>query len=352
MAGTRFRARAKRLTRAVVAAFALAGALAIAAAAPQRIVAVGDLHGDFSAWTDIARDAGIEDASGHWTGGTTILVQMGDIVDRGPDSLKIITNLRQLQKEAPKAGGRVVVVLGNHEAMNVTGDLRYVTPAEFAAFATPQSTAVRDKYYAANKAKIEAEAHKADPSASPAAIRDSWLKAHPLGWAEHRLAWAPSGDIGRWAQSNPAIVKINGTLFVHGGISDELSKISFDDVNRRVAAAMAKADSSDSSILFDPLGPLWYRGLVIRDADAEATRKAAGHASPQPGAELDSILAAYGAKRIVVAHTPRLAGILISDGGKLARVDTGNSRYYGGQLSWLEISGDRMVPHAVKRSGQ
>ena len=339
-----------RLIGVAVALFALSAAPS--ADAQQRIVAIGDLHGDYSAWTDIARDAGIEDASGHWTGGNTILVQVGDIVDRGPDSLKLINNLRQLQREAPKTGGRVVVVLGNHEAMNVTGDLRYVTPAEFAAFAMPQSEATRDKYYAANKAKIEAEAKKADPSISPAAVRDGWMKTHPLGWVEHRQAWAPTGDIGRWAQSNPAIAKINGTLFVHGGISDELSKIPLDTVNRQVAAAMARADSSDSSILFDPLGPLWYRGLVIRDADAEATRRAAGHASPQPGAELDSILAAYGAKRIVVAHTPRLAGILVSNGGKLARVDTGNSRYYNGQLSWLEINGDRLIPHAVKRSSK
>lgn len=349
MAGTLL-AGTLRLIRAIAAALLLAASPALAA--PQRVVAVGDLHGDFSAWTDIARDAGLEDSAGHWTGGNTILVQLGDIVDRGPDSRLIITNLRQLQKEAQKAGGRVIVVLGNHEAMNVTGDLRYVTPAEFAAFATPQSEATRTKYYAANKVKIEADAKKADPSISPAAVRDAWMKSHPLGWAEHRQAWAPNGDIGRWAASNPAIVKLSGTLFVHGGISEELSKLSFDDVNRRVASAMAKADSSDGSILFDPLGPLWYRGLLIRDADAEATRRAAGKASPKPGDELDTVLAAYGAKRLVVAHTPRLAGILIDQGGKLARVDTGNSRYYGGQLSWLEINGDRMVPHAVKRSGK
>jgi 3',5'-cyclic AMP phosphodiesterase CpdA len=92
-----------------------------AANAAQRIVAIGDLHGDYAAWTVIARDSGLIDASGKWTGGKTVLVQLGDITDRGPDSLKIIADLRRLQVESAKAGGRVVVVLGNHEAMNLDG---------------------------------------------------------------------------------------------------------------------------------------------------------------------------------------------------------------------------------------
>ena len=323
---------------------------ALAAAPPQRIVAVGDLHGDFQAWGDIARAAGIEDSTGHWSGGTTILIQMGDITDRGADSLKIITNLQQLQKEAPKAGGKVITILGNHEAMNLTGDLRYVTAGEFAAFATPQSAAVRERYFAASRKAIEAAARALDPSLSPAAIRDKFLTATPLGWVEHKQAWAPTGPLGRWARANPAIVKLNGTVFVHGGISAELSKIPLDEVNRKIAAAMAKADDGPSSLLFDPLGPLWYRGLVTRDADAEAARTGAGSPSQTPGSELKAVLSAYGAKRLVVAHTPNLKGIVITGNGQLARIDTGNSRYYGGQLSWLEIVGDTMIPHQVKRS--
>lgn len=335
----------------VVAAFAFAGLPGAAhAAAPQRIVAVGDLHGDFLAWTDIARSAAVEDASGHWNGGTTILVQLGDITDRGPDSLKIIANLRQLQNEAPKAGGKVIVLLGNHEAMNATGDLRYVSAGEYAAFVTPQSVAVRDRYYTANKAKIEAAARSGEPSLSPAAVRDRFMAKTPLGWVEHGKAWSATGDLGRWARNNPAIVKLNGTLFVHGGISAEYAKFSLEDINRRIAAAMAKADASDSSILFDPLGPLWYRGLVARDADAESARAGAGSPRQSPEIELKTALSAFGVKRLVVAHTPVLKGILIIGNGQLARVDTGNSIYYGGQLSWLEISGDKMIPHEVKRS--
>lgn len=320
------------------------------AASAQRIVAVGDLHGDYSAWTDIARAAGIEDASGHWSGGKTTLVQLGDIADRGPDTLKIIGNLRQLQTEAPKSGGRVVVLLGNHEAMNLTGDLRYVSAGEYAAFATPQSVAMRDRYYTANKARIEASAQRGNSSASPAAIRDKFMATTPLGWVEHEAAWSPNGAIGRWVRTNPAIVKIDDTIFVHGGVGAEMARIPIDELNRKIALAMAKADGRPNSILFDPLGPLWYRGLVTRDADAESARAAARAPKQTAEAELNGVLAAYGAKRMVVAHTPNLRGIVILYNGRLARVDTGNSRYYGGQLSWLEIDGEQLTAHQARRS--
>jgi Calcineurin-like phosphoesterase len=325
---------------------------ASAAPLPARIVAVGDLHGDFAAWQDIARDAGLTDAAGHWAGGKTVLVQMGDITDRGADSLKIVRSLQQLQKEAPKKGGKVYVVLGNHEAMNLLGDFRYVTPGEFAAFADASSPARRDQLYALNRAAIESAYKLKDPKLTPDEVHDAWLKATPLGWVEHRLAWSPAGELGKWATKNPAILKIDGTLFVHGGISSEAARLPLDEVNRRVATAMAAGDDSDGSILNDPLGPLWYRGLVTRDPDAEAVRAAVKPPAPHLTAEqeLDAVLAAYGAKRLVIAHTPDLKGIEILYGGKLARIDTGISRYYGGPVTWLEILGQTMVPHTVRRS--
>ncbi len=318
---------------------------------PQRIVAVGDLHGDNQAWMTIARAAGLIDARSHWAGGKTILVQLGDVTDREPDSLKIIRSLQQLQKEAPRSGGRVVVVLGNHEAMNLLGDNRYTTPGEFAAFVDGGSGARRDRVFDANRARLEAAYRAVDPKITPEQVRAKWMAEHPLGWVEHRLAWSPTGELGQWAEHNPAVVKIGGTLFVHGGLSAEAAKVPMDELNRRVAAAMAVADESQQSILNDPLGPLWYRGLVGRDADAETERGPPTAPGARPGIdqELDAVLAAYGAKRLVIGHTPILSGIAITNGGRLARIDTGISRFYGGPLSWLEIIGDQMIPHAVGR---
>jgi hypothetical protein len=114
---------------------------------------------------------------------------------------------------------------------------------------------------------------------------------------------------------------------------------------------MAAADDSPRSVLNDPLGPLWYRGLVGRDADAEAERGPAPPATPRPTIEqeLTAVLAAYGAQQLVIGHTPILSGIAITNGGRLARIDTGISRYYGGPLSWLEIISDQTIPHTVGR---
>jgi len=328
-----------------------------AAPAPQHIIAVGDLHGDFQAWQTIARAAGLVDARDHWVGGKTVLVQMGDITDRGPDSLKIVRSLQQLQKEAPRKGGKVVVILGNHEAINLTGDYRYTTPGEYTAFVDADSAARRERLYELNKAAIEASYRVKDPKMTPDAIRKAWIDSTPLGWVEHKLAWMPSGELGKWATNNPAIAKIGDTLFVHGGLSAEFAKIPMDELNRRVAAAMAAGDDSPRSILTDPLGPLWYRGLVGRDPDAEAERTENARANPSNPAnarptvdqELTIVLAAYGARRLVIAHTPILSGIAITNGGRLARIDTGISRYYGGPLTWLEIVGDQMIPHSVGR---
>src|SRR5438270_2634788 len=350
---------AKRSHVANLKRIVLAAALALAvtssgasAAPPQRIVAVGDLHGDYSAWQDIARGAGLIDAKGHWMGGKTILVQLGDITDRGPDSLKIVRSLQQLQREAPRKGGKAIVILGNHEAMNLLGDNRYTTPGEYAAFADAQSAPRRDRVYETNRARLEAAARAANPKVTAEQVRADWMAAHPLGWVEHTLAWGPSGELGKWATSNPAIVKIGGTLFVHGGISAEYSRLGIDEINKRVAAAMAAGDDAPNSILSDPLGPLWYRGLVTRDADAQAERAQAKPLAPALTAdqELDVVLAALGARRIVIGHTPQLGGIIIRSNGRLAPIDTGDSVFYGGPLSWLEILGDRMIPHTVPRS--
>jgi len=330
----------------------LLAAQAAAAAVTQTIIAVGDLHGDASAWQMIARAAGLMDARGHWAGGNRLLVQMGDVTDREPDSLAIIHSLQQLQREAPRRGGKVIVLLGNHEAMNLLGDNRYTTAGEYAAFADDQSAARRDRVFEANRGRAR-EFYKAkNPNISDDEVRAAWMADHPLGWVEHQLAWAPSGELGRWATSNPAIVKIGRTLFVHGGISAEYSTRSLQAVNARVARAMNSADDSATSILSDPLGPLWYRGLVEIDPAAQAAR-AEMKPPPPPltqDQELRQVLAALGADRMVIAHTPSLRGITISGSGRLARIDTGISRYYGGPLTWLEISGDRMIPHSIPRS--
>ena len=128
--------------------------------------------------------------------------------------------------------------------MNLLGDNRYTTAGEYAAFVDGQSAARRDRVYEANRAQLEAAYRAQDPKLTPDQVRAKWMAEHPLGWVEHRLAWGPSGELGKWATRNPAILKIGGTLFVHGGISAEYAKLPIDEINQRVAAAMAAGDDS------------------------------------------------------------------------------------------------------------
>ena len=342
-------------------AIALPGTLSAAAPAqppssPPRIVAIGDLHGDHDAWMAIARGAGIVDATGHWAGGNSILVQLGDVVDRGGDSRAILRDLIRLEKEASHRGGRVVALIGNHEAMNMTGDLRYVDPGEYAAFVDKGSERRRREYYEANRQTIEAAAKARNASESPAAIRDAWLKQVPLGAIEHAAAWRPSGEIGRWILSHNAVARIGGSLFVHGGISATYATQTIDQINQQVTAALKAQEQSPTSIINDEQGPLWYRGLVTRAPSGDAPSGAASPAAASPAVarptidqEVDLVLRAYDVKRIVVAHTPSLKGIIGGVGGRLWRIDSGNARYYGGPPSYLEIVGDRVTARQVPR---
>lgn len=347
--------RAAGLMMAILAGVLLGGT-APAAAESRRIVAVGDLHGDWLAWQTIARAAGVIDAQNRWSGGPTVLVQMGDIVDRGPDSRKIIEHLQKLQKEAPRTGGQVIVLIGNHEAMMMTDDLRYVDPGEYAAFVTRASRRVRAEAFARSRLAIEADYRSRRPTMPSEAIRDAWIAATPLGKVEHQEAWSPQGMFGRWTLANPAIVKLGDTLFVHGGLSAEMAPLGIEEINGRVRSALRAQDERPDAIINHPLGPLWYRGNIMResvtDEDAPpALPTAAPPPPPRPGIaeELDLVLRLTGARRLVVGHTPSRRGIILDQGGKLVRVDTGNSRHYNGPLSWLEIQGDELTPRTTAR---
>lgn len=317
------------------------------APAGHRIVAVGDLHGDYEAWRAIASAAGLADDGGRWAGGDTVLVQLGDITDRGPDSLKIIRHLINLEQEAQAAGGQVIVLLGNHEAMNVTGDVRYVHAGEYEAFRDRKSKQRREATWLANRDLIAAIYRKDQPHISVGKMKERWFAETPLGMLEHRRAWAPGGEFGEWAAQRPAALMIGTTLFVHGGLSAETSAMSIEAINARTKAALLPGEEVDRSALDDPLGPLWYRGNVMRGDDDEADK-----ARPSREAELDIVLSRYGAERLVVAHTPSVRGIAASDDGKLIRVDTGISSYYGGVPSYLVIQGEEVTAHQRGADGE
>ena len=96
--------------------------------AEPRLVAIGDAHGDFQQFVDLLKSANLLDRRNRWSGEDAILVQLGDLPDRGPDTRKIMDLLIKLEKAAARKGGQVVTLIGNHDAMNMYNDLRYVHP--------------------------------------------------------------------------------------------------------------------------------------------------------------------------------------------------------------------------------
>jgi hypothetical protein len=89
---------------------------------PRRIVAIGDIHGDLEAWQRALRLGGLVcgPAPPRWCANTTTLVQIGDLVNkREPRDMAVLRYTERLAAEAAAAGGRLVVVLGDHDLHNL-----------------------------------------------------------------------------------------------------------------------------------------------------------------------------------------------------------------------------------------
>lgn len=300
----------------LVAFLALFGAVAAAQPAPvsewsgvARVVTFGDLHGDYDKFVAMARDAGLIDAAGNWSGGQTHFVQLGDVVDRGPDSRKILDHLMRLEPQAKRAGGYVHALIGNHEGMNVEGDLRYVSAGEYASYADNRSARRRDAYYSQTVDYLRAHPPATGVPTFDAAFRAQWEAEHPLGFVEHREAWSPQGRYGRWIAGHDAIVKINGTLYLHAGLGIPFQGADRDAMNEAVRAAIRGApDAAFADILTNEQGPLWYRGLALND---EATETA----------NLVAVLGHQHVARIVLGHTKRAPLVLPRFDGRVILTD-------------------------------
>jgi hypothetical protein len=294
----------------------------------ERVVAVGDVHGDYAAFVAVLRAAGVVDQKDRWTGGKTHLVQTGDVLDRGPDSKKVMDLLMNLEKQAAKAGGQLHALIGNHEAMNLYGDLRYTTPAEFAAFRTSDSENVRAAFW---QQEVQAM-----PSPPNDAVRKKWESEHPLGWVEHRIEFSPKGKYGKWIRSHNAVEKINDAIYLHGGISPKYAAMTVSQINDLVAAELADVTKiKDGSPVTADDGPLWYRGLAEDNGEAIA-------------AHIEQVLKTNGIKRIVIGHTPTAGAVIPRFDGKVILIDVGLSAYYGSHRACLVREGEKL--YAVHRT--
>lgn len=261
--------------------------------AVPRLVAVGDVHGDRAAFQAVLRTAGVLDEHGAWIGGTTWVVQTGDVLDRGDDEQALLDQFERLEREAAAAGGRFVWLLGNHELMNAAGDLRYVTPGGFRDFEDVPG--------------LPLERFADVPEGARARV----------------AALAPGGPYAKVLAGQHLAVVVGDTVFVHGGIRPEQVAGLPADLAR---ARCWLAGQGDPPLgLTDSDGPVWDRSFSSGDGDCVA---------------LDESLRALGVARMVVGHTPQRSGITSACDGKVWRIDVGLAKHYGGPSQALELGPD------------
>jgi hypothetical protein len=247
---------------------------------PARIAAVSDLHGNHAALVTLLVKHGIMDAAGTWTYGKDHLVVVGDTFDRGIGVTACFWLLRSLQAQALHAGGRVHVLLGNHEVMVLGGDLRYMNP----------------KY-----------------QALPALLS-----------LDIPALYGPDSDQGRWLRSLNVMVRLGDILFVHGGVSPALAKETGDlaAVNAQFRKALGTPRDRDRNPLMGRDGPVWYRGLLPGRGPRDATDD-----------EVTAILGTYHASKIVVGHST-LSHVTSYHGGRVFGIDADLQQGRDGEL-WL-----------------
>ena len=340
-----------------------------------RVVAFADVHGAYTELAGLLQAAGVVDKDLRWSAGASHVVSLGDLLDRGADSRKVMDLLMRLQGEAAAAGGHLHVVLGNHEAMNLLGDLRDATTGEYAAFAGEEPAGRREK-------------ERADwlalngPDSGPA-----FDQKFAPGYFGYRAALAPDGKYGRWLLSLPAVIAINDTLFMHGGPSKVLRGMSLAEVNLRyrtavtdylgalgelqsagllregdefarrpdiaatrlaalapgdnaaqmkLAQAVQRFKAADDNPLLNVDGPNWYRGAALCNECAEAD-------------VLLPILAGLGLQRLVIGHTvARNARVATRFDDKVVKLDAGMNRavYRGHPAALILDKGAATVVYA------
>ncbi|MGQ0430642.1 MAG: metallophosphoesterase, partial [Gammaproteobacteria bacterium] len=317
----------RRLVLALLLSFAAAAAWADGSQRIEgvgRIVAFADVHGAHDELVALLRETQIVDDTLRWSGGATHLVSLGDLVDRGPASRKVLDLLMRLDGEARAAGGALHVVLGNHEIMNISGDLHYVTEAEYATFAGVEDDSLREAAWQQAVAQ------------DPLALRTAFDAAHPPGWFAHRQAFSPQGRYGAWLLSRPFVIVINDTAFAHGGLPPFVARLGLEETNRTLHAQLAQylaaQQAGDAAALemlhdtevFTQAGPTWFRGQALCNTYTQTEN-------------LEAALAALGAARLVVGHTVSPEGRVLSRfDGRVILLDTGMLQpVYGGTPSAL-----------------
>ncbi|WVR04071.1 hypothetical protein IAU60_001070 [Kwoniella sp. DSM 27419] len=280
------------------------------AAFRQRLVAVGDLHGDIHNAEKVLRMASVIDDRSEWVAGTDILVQTGDIVDRGAHALDIYRLMQKLRGQASGHGGKVVSILGNHEVMNAISDWRYVTQDDIKVFGGS-----RQRQEAMSSNGWLGKEWLANYSVTALIPLSPFPNAPTLSFTHGSLR--PS-----YQALTPYPDAINA--LGHSLMTKALTPPLAPPHPPNPYSGLPKGHTREEADLYAEGGPLWWRGLAERGEKQVC----------QWAEELQSKI---GARRIIGGHTPNFDHMVSRCNGSVIIIDTGISSAYGGVLSALEI---------------
>ena len=217
------------------------------------IAVITDVHGEYDIYLNLLRANGIIDNNFNWHFGKGHLVILGDVFDRGDYVTEILWHLFGLEKQAARAGGKLHLLLGNHELM-VLG---------------------------------RAEGY----------ISGKYRNVENISGSYYCDLYSPHSVLGNWLRTKPVIISINNILFVHAGLSTEVIRrdLKIDRINRIFSSQIIGREllsiekNEEPSFLNDENGPIWYRGYFTDKNFSER--------------QIDSILTFYEKDHIVIGHT-------------------------------------------------
>jgi hypothetical protein len=253
----------------------------------KKLLVLSDIEGNFGALRKLLEANKVIDDNLQWKFGDGNLVLIGDFFDRGQQVTEVLWLIYYLEEKAKAAGGYVHFILGNHEIMNLSGDLRYL-----------------NKKYSDN-AKL---------------LDQNYISLYD-----------ENSELGRWLRTKNVVEKIGDIMFAHGGISAYVNNMNVSVTDINTLARPYYADTTfnytdaRSDTLFGNLGPFWYRGYY---------EKTNAHIPSQ----IDNTLFQFGIKHIVTGHTIVSDTISVWYGGKLLNTDV---HHAAGKSEALLIEDDK-----------
>ncbi|KAJ7959889.1 shewanella-like protein phosphatase 1 [Quillaja saponaria] len=297
----------------------------------RRIIAVGDLHGDLDQARSALEMAGVLSSDGQdlWIGGETVLIQLGDILDRGEDEIAILSLLRSLDMQAKAKGGALFQVNGNHETMNVEGDFRYV---DYGAF-----DECTDFLEYMNDFKDEWE----EALVGWVAVSERWKEVRKMSssyWGPWNLVKRQKGVIARSILFRPGgplacelarhavVLKVNDWVFCHGGLLPHHVIYGIEKMNKEVSCWMRGLIESDVNPKIPFIATRGYDSVVWNRLYSRDISDLEDYQVNQVHSILEETLQTIGAKAMVVGHTPQTVGINCKYNCSIWRIDVGMSR--------------------------